>query len=203
MEVKDVYDATIKIENQLKQIGGYVINSELKNNLLSEETYNESDDKAVMVKKSTMQNDMIVKVPTMQLVDFLQQINSQNLFLNSRIINAEDVTANIKMAQLEQQRMKKKEGNIDKLKPTSTTVEQGDDNERDHNQNIIDSYNLKDNIAYSTVNLSIKEPNVRVAEIAVTNTKSIDAKYKTNFFMKLNYQLSMAFILFNNLLSFC
>lgn len=55
-----------------------------------------------------MQNDMIVKVPTMQLVDFLQQINSQNLFLNSRIINAEDVTANIKMAQLEQQRMKKK-----------------------------------------------------------------------------------------------
>ena len=50
MEVKDVYNATIKIENQLKQIGGYVINSELKNNLLSEETYNESDDKAVMVK---------------------------------------------------------------------------------------------------------------------------------------------------------
>lgn len=34
------------------------------------------------------------------------------------------------MAQLEQQRMKKKEGNINKLKPTSTTVEQGDDNER-------------------------------------------------------------------------
>lgn len=50
MEVKDVYDTTIKIENQLKQMGGYVINSELKNNLLSEETYNQSDDKAVMVK---------------------------------------------------------------------------------------------------------------------------------------------------------
>lgn len=30
MEVKDVYDTTIKIENQLKQMGGYVINSELK-----------------------------------------------------------------------------------------------------------------------------------------------------------------------------
>lgn len=209
MEVKDVYDATIKIENQLKQIGGYVINSELKNNLLSEETYNESDDKAVMVKKSTMQNDMIVKVPTMQLVDFLQQINSQNLFLNSRIIKAEDVTANIKMAQLEQQRMKKKESNIDKLKPTSTTVEQGDDNERDHNQNIIDSYNLKDNIAYSTVNLSIKEPNVRVAEIAVTNTKSIDAKYKTNFFYEAKlsiingfYLIQQSFILLLNLWPF-
>jgi lipopolysaccharide export LptBFGC system permease protein LptF len=156
-----------------------------------------------------MQNDMIVKVPTMQLVDFLQQINSQNLFLNSRIINAEDVTANIKMAQLEQQRMKKKEGNIDKLKPTSTTVEQGDDNERDHNQNIIDSYNLKDNIAYSTVNLSIKEPNVRVAEIAVTNTKSIDAKYKpTSFYeAKLSiingfYLIQQSFILLLNLWPF-
>ncbi len=110
MEVKDVYDATVKIENQLKEIGGYVTNSELHNNLVSEETYNQTDEKAMMVKKSNMQNNMTVKVPTLQLADFLQAINGQNLFLNSRIINAEDVTANIKMAQLEQQRMQKKQG---------------------------------------------------------------------------------------------
>lgn len=99
--------------------------------------------------------------------------------------------------------MKKKEGNINKLKPTSTTVEQGDDNERDHNQNIIDAYNLKDNIAYSTVNLSIKEPNVRVAEIAVTNTKSIDAKYKTNFFYEAKLSIINGFYLIQQFLSFC
>lgn len=190
MEVKDVYDATVKIENQLKEIGGYVTNSELHNNLVSEETYNQTDEKAMMVKKSNMQNNMTVKVPTLQLADFLQAINGQNLFLNSRIINAEDVTANIKMAQLEQQRMQKKSGNITNLKPTSKTVEQSDDNEREKNQNAVEAYSLRDNIAYSTVNLVLREPNVRVAEIPVVNTKSVDAKYKTNFF----YEAKLSFI---------
>ena len=176
MEVKDVYDATVKIENQLKEIRGYVTNSELHNNLASEETYNQTDEKAMMVKKSNMQNNMTVKVPTLQLADFLQAINGQNLFLNSRIINAEDVTANIKMAQLEQQRMQKKTGSITNLKPTSKTVEQSDDNEREKNQNAVEAYSLRDNIAYSTVNLVLREPNVRVAEIPVVNTKSVDAK---------------------------
>ncbi|MDE5431659.1 DUF4349 domain-containing protein [Elizabethkingia meningoseptica] len=190
MEVKDVYDATVKIENQLKEIGGYVTNSELHNNLASEETYNQTDEKAMMVKKSNMQNNMTVKVPTLQLADFLQAINGQNLFLNSRIINAEDVTANIKMAQLEQQRMQKKTGSITNLKPTSKTVEQSDDNEREKNQNAVEAYSLRDNIAYSTVNLVLREPNVRVAEIPVVNTKSVDAKYKTNFF----YEAKLSFI---------
>ncbi|OPC04373.1 hypothetical protein BAS10_14955 [Elizabethkingia meningoseptica] len=190
MEVKDVYDATVKIENQLKEIGGYVTNSELHNNLVSEETYNQTDEKAMMVKKSNMQNNMTVKVPTLQLADFLQAINGQNLFLNSRIINAEDVTANIKMAQLEQQRMQKKTGSITNLKPTSKTVEQSDDNEREKNQNAVEAYSLRDNIAYSTVNLVLREPNVRVAEIPVVNTKSVDAKYKTNFF----YEAKLSFI---------
>ena len=190
MEVKDVYNATVKIENQLKEIGGYVTNSELHNNLVSEETYNQTDEKAMMVKKSNMQNNMTVKVPTLQLADFLQAINGQNLFLNSRIINAEDVTANIKMAQLEQQRMQKKSGNITNLKPTSKTVEQSDDNEREKNQNAVEAYSLRDNIAYSTVNLVLREPNVRVAEIPVVNTKSVDAKYKTNFF----YEAKLSFI---------
>ncbi|MCL1677089.1 DUF4349 domain-containing protein [Elizabethkingia meningoseptica] len=190
MEVKDVYDATVKIENQLKEIGGYVTNSELHNNLVSEETYNQTDEKAMMVKKSNMQNNMTVKVPTLQLANFLQAINGQNLFLNSRIINAEDVTANIKMAQLEQQRMQKKTGSITNLKPTSKTVEQSDDNEREKNQNAVEAYSLRDNIAYSTVNLVLREPNVRVAEIPVVNTKSVDAKYKTNFF----YEAKLSFI---------
>ncbi|WP_336664701.1 DUF4349 domain-containing protein [Elizabethkingia meningoseptica] len=190
MEVKDVYDATVKIENQLKEIGGYVTNSELHNNLVSEETYNQTDEKAMMVKKSNMQNNMTVKVPILQLADFLQAINGQNLFLNSRIINAEDVTANIKMAQLEQQRMQKKTGSITNLKPTSKTVEQNDDNEREKNQNAVEAYSLRDNIAYSTVNLVLREPNVRVAEIPVVNTKSVDAKYKTNFF----YEAKLSFI---------
>lgn len=195
MEVKDVYDATIKIESSLKEMGGYVTKSELLNNTISQETYNQSDEKAMMVKKSQMMNNMEVRVPTLQLADFLQKINASSLYLNSRIINAEDVTSNIQMARLEQQRMQKKTDKIDKIKQNTTSVEQYDDNEREKNQTTIDSYNLKDNIAFSTVNLSLKEPNIRVAEIAVTNAKAIDTKYKTNFFYESKISIINGFYL--------
>ncbi len=39
MEVKDVHDATIFIEKQLKDLGGFVIASRLNSNVLSAETY--------------------------------------------------------------------------------------------------------------------------------------------------------------------
>ncbi len=195
MEVKDVYDATLKIENSLKEIGGYVTSSQLVNNTLSEEIYNQSDEKAMMVKKSQMKNDMIVKVPVVQLASFLQNIHSNSLYLNSRIINAEDVTSNIKLAKLEQHRMQKKTENIAKIKQDSKTVEQNDNNEREKNQTTIDSYDLQDNISYSTVSLSLKEPNIRVVEIEVTNSKAIDAKYKTNFFYESKISIINGFYL--------
>ena len=84
---------------------------------------------------------------------------------------------------------------IDKIKQNTTSVEQYDDNEREKNQTTIDSYNLKDNIAFSTVNLTLKEPNIRVAEIAVTNAKAIDTKYKTNFFYESKISIINGFYL--------
>lgn len=41
--------------------------------------------------------------------------------------------------------------------------------------------NVTDNLKYSTVDLYIKEPQLRIAEIAVTNISHIDNKYKFNF----------------------
>ena len=43
------------------------------------------------------------------------------------------------------------------------------------------SMNMADNLKYSTINIYIKEPQLRIAEIAVTNTTSIDNKYRYNF----------------------
>ncbi len=41
--------------------------------------------------------------------------------------------------------------------------------------------NMADHLKYSTVDIYIKEPKLRIAEIAITNTNSIDNKYKYNF----------------------
>lgn len=190
MEVKDVYDATISIEKSVQELGGFVTNSNLQSRVISEDTYNTSDEEAMLVKKYQTENTMQVRVPTSRLGELLTLINDKKLFLNSRIINAEDITSNIKYAELEGKRIKKTGENISELKTTKDKVKMSDENMSENNSQQLANLNVTDNLKYSTVDIYIKEPKLRIAEIAVTNSKNIDNKYKFNFF----YSAKNAFV---------
>ncbi len=184
MEVKNVYESTISIEKYLKENGGFVTNSNLRSNIISEDSYNISSEKAMLIKKYNTDNQMQVRIPTEKLGDFLQFIHKQNLFLNHRIITAEDVTANIKLAKLEEERIKKTEGNISKIKNDKDKVQLADKNLSENNQQKVANFDMEDQLKYSTVDIYIKEPKTQIAEIEITNTNSIDNKYKYNFFFE-------------------
>lgn len=190
MEVKDVYDATISIEKSVQELGGFVTHSDLKSNVVSEETYNTSDEQAMLIKKYQSENTMQVRVPTEKLGELLTLINNKKLFLNARSINAEDVTANIKYSALEAQRNKKTTENIAQMKVNKDKVTMSDENMKEGNSQQLESINMTDMLKYSTVDIYIKEPKIRVAEIAVTNTQSIDDKYKFDFL----YSAKSAFV---------
>jgi len=181
MEVKDVYDATISIEKSVQELGGFVTHSDLKSNVISEDTYNTSDKEAMLIKKYQSENTMQVRVPTARLGELLTLVNDKKLFLNSRSINAEDVTSGIKYAELEVKRIKKTEENIDKLKTNKDKVNMSNENMSEANQQQLANMDVTDNLRYSTVDIYIKEPKVRVATITITNTKSIDDQYKFDF----------------------
>jgi len=190
MEVKDVYDATISIEKSVQQLGGFVTKSNLQSHVISEDTYNTSNENATLIKKFQTENTMQVRIPTDKLGELLTLINDKKLFLNSRIINAEDVTASIKYAELEAQRNKKTDNNIAQMKVNKDKVNMGNDNMKEGNQQQLQSMNTSDQLKYSTVDIFIKEPKLRIAEIAITNTKSIDDKYRFEFL----YSAKSAFV---------
>ncbi len=190
MEVKDVYEATISIEKSVQELGGFVSNSNLRSNVVSEETFNTSNEEATLVKKYQTENSMQVRVPTEKLGELLTLINNKKLFLNVRIINAEDVTSNIKYAELEGKRIEKTGENISELKTNKDKVKLSDDNMSEENRQKLANLDISDNLKYSTVDIFIKEPQLRVAEIAVTNTTNIDNKYKFAFF----YSAKNAFV---------
>ncbi|UBB88855.1 DUF4349 domain-containing protein [Candidatus Kaistella beijingensis] len=190
MEVKDVYDATISIEKSLKDLGGFVTSSRLNSQTISEETFNTSNENAILVRKFQTENTMQVRVPSEKLGEFLNLINNKKVFLNSRVILAEDVTSNIKLAKLEEKRNAKTAENIDKLKTNKDKVSMIDDNLSEGNLQKISTYEMSDHLKYSTVDIFLKEPKLRIAEIAVTNTGNIDNKYKFNFF----YDVRNAFV---------
>lgn len=190
MEVKDVYDATIFIEKQLKELGGFVTVSRLNSNVISEDTFESSDSEATLVKKYQTENRVQARVPSEKLGDFLTRINDKKMFLNSRTILAEDVTNNAKIAQLEKQKLEKTGEVIGKMKNSGDKADRTENNLEQHNQQQIADITLADDLNYSTVDIYIKEPKIRVAEILVTNTKNIDNKYKFNFF----YDAKNAFV---------
>ncbi len=182
MEVEDVYDATISIEKSLKNLNGFVTSSELNSQILSEKTYTISDEKAMMVRHFQSENNMQVRIPTERLGEFLTLINDKKIFLNSRVILAEDVTANIRLAELEAKRNAKTAKNISQLKTNKDKVNMTDDNESETNYQKVASFEMSDQIKYSNVQIFLKEPQIRVAQIAVTNTQNIENQYQYNFF---------------------
>lgn len=190
MEVKDVYNATISIEKKLKNLGGFVTSSNMNSQIISEDTYNTSDTEAMLVRKFQMENSMQVRVPTKNLGEFLQFVSDKKLFLNSRIISAEDVTSNIKFAELEGKRIKKTGDDISPVKNNLKKVDKADEIRSESNYHELASLEMSDQLKYSTINIYIKEPKISVANIAITNTKNIDNQFKMNFF----YDMKNAFV---------
>jgi hypothetical protein len=200
MEVKDVYNATIFIEKQLKDLGGFVTVSRLNSNVLSEETFETSDSEATLVKKFQTENKMQARVPSDKLGDFLTFINDKKIFLNSRVILAEDVTNNAKIAALETKKLQQTGQVIDKMKNNGEKVEKTESNLIQNNDQQIQKMKLADDLKYSTVDIYIKEPQIRVAEIAVMNSKNIDNKYKFNFFYDLKNALVEGFYMIQKII---
>ena len=195
MEVKNVYESTISIEKYLKKNGGFVTKSEMNSSVLSEENFPINDAEAKLVREFRQINDMEVRVPTVKLGEFLEFVNQSNLFLHTRNISAEDVSANIMMADLEEKRMKKTESNIQTIKNNSEKVNLADNNLSEQNSQKLATYNLSENLKYSTVNLHLKEPSTRISSIAVTNTKNFDNQYRYNFFYDVKNAIIKGFYL--------
>lgn len=195
MEVKNVYESTISIEKYLKKNGGFVTKSEMNSSVLSEENFPINDAEAKLVREFRQINDMEVRVPTVKLGEFLEFVNQSNLFLHTRNISAEDVSANIMMSDLEEKRMKKTENNIQTIKNNSEKVNLADNNLSEQNNQKLATYNLSDNLKYSTVNLHLKEPSSRISSIAVTNTKNFDNQYRYNFFYDVKNAIIKGFYL--------
>ena len=189
MEVSDVYQATIYIENTLKEMGGFVTLSNYRSDVLEEKVFPQSDEKSILVREYITKNQMQVRVPTEKLSDFLKQLNDKNIFLRERIITAEDVSTNIKMAELEKQRMAKHKAQLSQQTNTIKNAEAVNENERELNYQKINDLNLADELKYSTVEIYLSEPKSKISQVEIPNTKSLKNKYQGGF----GYSIKEAF----------
>lgn len=200
MEVKDVYESSIFIEKKLQELGGFVTSSNLNARVLSENTYQTSDEDAMLVRKYQTENKMQVRIPTEHLGGFLTFINDKKVFLNSRIILAEDVTNNARIAELENKNLQETKEVIGKMKNDKDKAELTAQNLAEKQYQNVANISLADNLKYSTVDIYIQEPTIRIAEIAVTNSKGVDQKYQFNFLYDFKNALQEGFYLIQRLI---
>ena len=190
MDVSDVYQATIYIENTLKEMGGFVTSSNYRSDVLEENIFPQSEEKSLYVRKYTTKNQMEVRVPTEKLSDFLKLLNDKSIFLRERTITAEDVSANVKMAELEKQRMEKHKAQLSQQTNTTKNAEATNDNERELNYQKINDFNLADELKYSTVSIYLSEPKFKISQVEMPNVNKLENKYKGSFW----YDFKEAFV---------
>ena len=190
MDVSDVYQATIYIENTLKEMGGFVTFSNYRSDVLEENIFPQSEEKSLYVRKYTTKNQMEVRVPTEKLSDFLKLLNDKSIFLRERTITAQDVSANVKMAELEKQRMEKHKNQLSQQTNTTKNAEATNDNERELNYQKINDFNLADELKYSTVDIHLSEPKFKISQVEMPNVNKLENKYKGSFW----YDFKEAFV---------
>ena len=187
MDVSDVYQATIYIENTLKEMGGFVTSSNYRSDVLEENVFPQSEEKSLYVRKYTTKNQMQVRVPTEKLSDFLKLLNDKSIFLRERTITAEDVS---EMAELEKQRMEKHKAQLSQQTNTTKNAEATNDNERELNYQKINDFNLADELKYSTVDIHLSEPKFKISQVEMPNVNKLENKYKGSFW----YDFKEAFV---------
>ncbi|MGB6094234.1 MAG: DUF4349 domain-containing protein [Moheibacter sp.] len=189
MEVKNVYASTNRIESKVSELGGYVTKSDLASNVFSEKTYEVSKDSAVEVRKYTVSNRMTLRIPETELSEFLIALGDEISFLDYRNIQADDVSLQLLLNQMEQQRIENVSEKLNHLTSENGKISEkqqliSDENSKQSelNREKINRMKTEDEIAYSTVSLTIKEKE-KAAEIPVINLKDFDDKYKTGFWL--------------------
>lgn len=176
LQVRDVYEATLKIENNVLSKGGYVAQSRLYNELIDEDTQQISEDKAVVKKKYQAENDMVVKVPSELLPQFLKETNEAAAYQVARVIEAEDVTTELYEHRATDSLQQKLTTRNDSAGSTTGAIDQMSTIGKEKIENRVSADRLKDRIRYSTVSIHLQNLQPQVSVISIENNAALWAQ---------------------------
>lgn len=162
-KVKSVIKSTYDIEDITARIGGFVTYTNLTSDAYSTETKEISLDSSVIVTRFIVTNSIIIRVPNTKLDTTLKQISRNIVYLDSRVIKADDVALQllsnnltIRRSDKNEVRLKNAIDNRGKKLTETTSAEELLLNKQEQADNArIANLSLKDQINFSTINLTI------------------------------------------------
>lgn len=195
-KVSDVYTSTVNIEDILLNNDGFVINSNLYADIYTSTSFPISKDSIMLVEEYQTRNNITVRIPHENMHSFLLAVADEIVFLNSRVLDADDVGLRLLAEELSQKRNAQSAGQI------QNNVNQGgklDDKiyaqniafERQTEKDIsyLKQLSIEDQVEYATITIAIyQEPELHYE-------KQMDINYvKEQFAKSYGRELGEAFL---------
>lgn len=193
--VNEVISATNKIEDIISYFDGFVTYTNLTSNIERRTVTPVSKDSALESTYYTTINEMIIRVPNTKLDTSLKAMAKLMDFLDYRIIKADDVTMTLMENKLteknladHQQRLTTAIENRGKKLNETLNAEEGLlDKQAFATKTKIASTSIKDQISFSTINLSIYQ-HTAIKSALIENDNIIES-YKPNFLNRIKESL--------------
>ncbi len=207
-KVKNVMESTTRIEDITIKNGGYVAYTQLGGSKDNVSTISVSKDSSLEATTFTVSNDMTIRVPNVKLDTTLREIARLIVFLDYRIIKADDVSLQVLSNKLAQKRAsgaeKRLAQSIDKrgkkLGETTAAEEILQNKQEVADEAMIQNLSLEDQMKMSTVKLNIYQRPTIQHELIV-NDDNLE-KYEPNFFVKLWYSMETGWTIVSELILF-
>ena len=195
-KVGNVIKSTVLIEDMAMKLNGFVTLSNLSQDVSRRTSVAVSQDSSLETIYYEAKNNLVIRVPNTKLDTFLKQVATQIVFLDYRIIKANDVGLQVLENKITQQRIKKHEERLTKaidekgkkLAETSNAEENVLNRQEQADNAMISNLSLMDEVNYSTVSLQLYQKETIKREL-VENEKNTKA-YEPGLLQKLKEALS-------------
>ena len=195
MAVNNCLNTTNLIEQQAIASKGFVLKSELKKNVNQQIESVISSDSIKQLTYYNTHSDIIIRVPDTSLQSFLQYTQSLSTHVKTRLINADDVSFDLKLNLLNLQSGEKQKV-ISNDKENDIQVQKT----LTKNEAIVENMKMKDAIHFSTVSIALQQPEEILSTVMINNSAAW-AK-ETSILNKAWYSLQKGFYYFSSLIIF-
>jgi len=187
--VKNVELVTQKIEAMTIKQGGFVQQSAITSNVVSEKDITKSTDSLMRVTEYFVNNQMTIRVPSVYFDSVLTEISKLYIYLNNRNVKTEDVSTTFLRNKLKAEKRAEYEKRIkkasDKGNPHLDDIVNAERTASDLADMAIDkkidNYELQDRIDYSTITIYFYQANSIHREM-IGNT--LVSQYKPGFWTR-------------------
>ncbi len=196
-KVQNVQKSSVQISSLANSMNGMVMDHTMGSFIENSETTPMSNDSMMVISSYITQSDMVVRVPSERMEEFLNTVDKMAVFVDARNMHIDDKSLDYLAAKMKgtnrNQFIKEQQKNAQKKTEDGTEVLNVKDELVDNN---INNMRINDAVRYSTIGLKLYQNNAINREVVANNNLS---NYQLPFFVRMGNSLSYGWVLFKDI----